>query len=535
MKKIFSSLLITAVACQYGMAQVKMNPAAVKYANTITVQDLSKHLHIIASDSLEGRETGERGQKMAADYIASSFAKSKLLRPAKVGDNTSYFQKFELEKRTWGEVYIKVNGKKKIFMQDFYTIGNFNIPKEVNADVAFAGFGIDEEKYSDYNTVNPTNRFVVIFGGEPIDADSNSLITGTQTPSAWASGWRKKAQTAREHGAKACFFVMNETDEEFYKNLNSYKDHISKPSLGFKKEEEDKFGVFFIPISMAADMLNAKEADLLKIKDPIVKQNPNKPRKKVKGIAVSSAEVSLKAEKTSKPVGTENVVGLLEGTDKKDEILVITAHYDHVGIIDSLIYNGADDDGSGTVAVMELAQAFSKAKEEGHGPRRSILFMTVTGEEKGLLGSEYYTENPLFPLSNTVANLNIDMIGRVDKKHEDNADFIYVIGSNMLSSELHKISEEANATYSKLELDYTYNDPKDPNRYYYRSDHYNFAKNNIPVAFYFNGVHEDYHKHTDEVDKINFEKMEKISRLVFYTAWELANRDERIKVDVVKQ
>ena len=195
----------------------------------------------------------------------------------------------------------------------------------------------------------------------------------------------------------------------------------------------------------------------------------------------------------------------------------------------------ADDDGSGTVALLELAEAFSAAKKEGKGPRRSVLIMPVAGEEKGLLGSQYYSKNPVYPIENTVADLNIDMIGRIDEKHEGNPDYIYIIGSNMLSTELHQINEQANTAFTKLELDYTFNKKDDPNQYYYRSDHYNFAKNNIPVIFYFNGVHADYHKATDTVDKINFQKMEKITRLVFYTAWELANREERIVVDGVNE
>ena len=200
-----------------------------------------------------------------------------------------------------------------------------------------------------------------------------------------------------------------------------------------------------------------------------------------------------------------------------------------------VIFNGADDDGSGTVAVIALAEAFAKAKKEGFGPRRSILFMTVAGEEKGLLGSSYYVEHPEFPLINTVCDLNIDMIGRIDEKHKNNPNYIYLIGSDKLSSDLHSISENVNKTYSNLELDYTYNDEKDKNRFYYRSDHYNFAKKNIPVIFYFNGVHEDYHKETDDVEKINFEKIEKISRFIFFTTWQLANRNERIKVDSNKK
>ena len=197
----------------------------------------------------------------------------------------------------------------------------------------------------------------------------------------------------------------------------------------------------------------------------------------------------------------ENVLGYIEGTDLKDELIIITAHYDHLGKHDSLIFNGADDDGSGTVATLEIAEAFMLAKKDGNGPRRSVLIMPVSGEEKGLLGSKYYTDHPIYPLENTVANLNIDMIGRLDDWH-DTANYVYLIGADRLSQELHDISETVNRKHIGLNLDYTFNEEDDPNRYYYRSDHYNFAKNNIPVIFYFNGVHEDYHRseeHTSEL------------------------------------
>ena len=230
----------------------------------------------------------------------------------------------------------------------------------------------------------------------------------------------------------------------------------------------------------------------------------------------------------------ENVLAYIEGTDLKEELIVITAHYDHLGIHEGKVYNGADDDGSGTVAAMEIAEAFMLAKKDGNGPRRSILVMCVSGEEKGLLGSKYYTDHPIYSLEKTVANLNIDMIGRVDDWHE-NGDYVYLIGADMLSQELHDLSEQVNEEFIGLELDYTFNAEDDPNRYYYRSDHYNFAKNNIPVIFYFNGVHEDYHKVTDTVDKIDFEKVQRIARLVFLTAWELANKEERIVVDKVEE
>jgi Zn-dependent M28 family amino/carboxypeptidase len=228
---------------------------------------------------------------------------------------------------------------------------------------------------------------------------------------------------------------------------------------------------------------------------------------------------------------SNNVLAFIEGSEFPNQVIIITAHLDHEGVKGKDIYYGADDDGSGTVAIMEMAQAFKLAFMDGITPKRSILFLHVTAEEIGLHGSRFYTENPVFPLENTVANLNIDMIGRIDKQHEGASNYIYLIGSNRLSTQLHYLSETVNTTYSNLDLDYTYNDPEDRNRYYYRSDHYNFAKHNIPVIFYFNGEHKDYHKPTDTPDKINYSLLEKRTKLIFATAWELANRKERIIVD----
>ena len=228
---------------------------------------------------------------------------------------------------------------------------------------------------------------------------------------------------------------------------------------------------------------------------------------------------------------SENVLAFIKGSEKPNEIIIISAHLDHLGVDkNGNINNGADDDGSGTVALLEMAQAFKTAKDEGFGPKRSILFLHVTAEEIGLQGSRYYIENPVFPIKNTIADLNIDMIGRSDKNHKD-IDYIYLIGSDRLSTELHYISEAVNAKFFNLELNYKYNDKSERNRYYYRSDHYNFAKKGIPVIFYFNGEHEDYHQPTDTPDKINYPLLEKRTRLIFATAWQIANQDERIVVD----
>lgn len=230
-------------------------------------------------------------------------------------------------------------------------------------------------------------------------------------------------------------------------------------------------------------------------------------------------------------VDSENVAAIIEGSEFPNEYIVISAHLDHIGTHEGEINNGADDDGSGTVAMMEIAEAFEQASLQGYNPKRSIVFLHVSGEEKGLLGSRYYVENPLYPLLQTVANLNIDMIGRLDPKRKDkDPKYIYLIGSDKLSQELHDISEAANQKYTQLKLDYTFNADDDPNRFYYRSDHYNFAKNSIPVIFYFNGTHEDYHRPSDTPDKINYPLLQKRTQLIFYTLWELANREERIQL-----
>ena len=239
----------------------------------------------------------------------------------------------------------------------------------------------------------------------------------------------------------------------------------------------------------------------------------------------------LNEKKNENLADSENIWAYIEGSEKPNEVIVISAHYDHVGVKNGEVYNGADDDGSGTVALLEIAQAFKIAKNEGHGPKRSVLILHVTGEEHGLHGSRFYSENPLFPMVNTITDINIDMIGRRDELHKDSNNYVYLIGSDYLSSDLYNICEAANKNYVNLFIDYKFNDRTDPNRFYYRSDHYNFAKNGIPSVFLFNGVHADYHKATDEVDKIEFDALTKRTQLAFAIAWELANRENRPVVD----
>jgi len=515
---------------QQAIPETASDPA-VEYARTITANDLLNHLRIIASDSLQGRGTGEAGQKMAADYIAYQFFDFGLQPPVSTahGPATGYFQPFTLVRQQLETAQLVIGGQELAFPAEFMPLGLGTADHSFRAPLVFAGYGLETERYSDYKGIDVKDKVVLIFAGEPTDKRGRSLVTGEKRNYSWREHYREKEQLALQKGARQVFFI-DEAGEIFGKNLSQYANYIRRSQLGFPIQREQSPNLsLFLSLPAAARALGISESDLLK--------QANRPVRKKKKLLSETPEtdVHLVVSRTEVPVETENVLGLVEGTDKKDEVLVITAHYDHLGTQGEVVYNGANDDGSGTVAVLELAQAFAQAKAEGHGPRRSILFMTFTGEEKGLLGSKYYTDYPVFPLENTVANLNIDMIGRTDDLHKPAngtvPDYIYVIGSDKLSSELHAINEEANRKHAGIGLDYRYNAPNDPNRFYYRSDHYNFARHRIPVAFYFNGVHEDYHQPTDDVEKMDFGRAERVTRLIFHTAWELANREARIRVD----
>lgn len=500
MKKFLLTAMLGGSCLLTAQAQ---DSTAIKFAETIKAEDLEMDLQILASDSLEGRETGTRGQKMAADYIKNQFQEAGL-KPA--GLNGTYYQPFMLEKRTWGDVYVKANDKVFNNFDEVIYYGNAHVPQEKTLETVFVGRG----RSQDYEGLDVKGKAVVIFDSED-------------------KGWRNKLKIAREKGAAAYIITSGADKGEFARTVNNARLFVDRPKLGFKEEEGEASNssiFFFTAPETAAEILGTK---LSKLDKAILKFEEGK-EKALRRIKPST--ISIKTERNVETIETENVLGMVEGTDLKDEIIVVTSHYDHLGVgPNGEIFNGADDDGSGTTALLELAEAFGKAKEAGNGPRRSILFMTLTGEEKGLLGSEYYVKNPVYPLDQTVTNLNIDMVGRVDLTHETKPDYVYLIGSDKLSTELHQLSEQINDTYVGLDLDYTYNDENDPNRYYYRSDHYNFAKNNIPVIFYFNGTHADYHKETDTIEKIHFELMEKRAKLFFHTAWELANRDKKVAID----
>ncbi len=499
-------------------------PTPADIAATITADELKRHLLILASDEMEGRETGTEGQRKAAEYLAEVFASMGL--PA-LGDDNSHLQRIFFKAEGWQQIELTINEKKYRHLWEYYAVPALNegvAGKQQFDEVIFLGYGIDDEKYSDYKNANVKGKAILIYDGEPVDAQGHSYLTGSSSLSGWSM--ERKLQAAKARGVAMVFVIDSKFKEnvaEMRRTLNSNRLRPAKAG----NPETDYAPNCHLSSETAKALLGERIHKVVKQRDKILKTG--RP-----GTAVVPAKIEIILQKEHRTLNGHNVLGFVEGIDPalKNEVLVVSAHFDHLGKRGDAVYYGADDNASGTSTVLEIAQAFAEAKRQGAGPRRSVLFLLVSGEEKGLLGSQYYAEHPLFPLENTIANVNVDMVGRVDEKHRDNPNYIYVIGADRLSTELHRINENANRTYTQLELDYTYNAKNDPNRYYYRSDHYNFAERGIPAIFYFSGTHEDYHRVTDTADKINFDKMVVVGRLVFHTAWELANRDKRIEVDV---
>ncbi len=528
MKKL--NILFVALFLVFHGEQVfsQKDSVAVRFANSITPQELSKHLYILAGDEFKGRDTGSPELRKAADYLAQYYQS---LGVAPCINGSTYFQNYPLKREKVASANIEFQAKTYNFKKDFYSFGGFTIEELKSEKVVFAGYGIDSKTYNDYANIDVKDAVVIVMNGEPVDKAGNSIFTGNNSRSEWSDDFRIKRDVAAKRGAKA-ILIVEENFDYILKRISYFLDE-PRMSLEYPMviQEESVLPYYFISPTMANEVLkNGRKKSIDFYKKRIQK------RKKSSSVALRGG-IKMTMQMEVERFNADNVLAFIEGSDPilKDEVVVISAHYDHVGEMQGKIYNGADDDGSGTVSAMEIGQAFQLAKLEGKGPKRSILILHVSGEEKGLLGSEWYSEFPIYPLEKTVCDLNIDMIGRVDDAHKDDPNYVYIIGSDKLSTELHILSEAANKTYTSLALDYTYNDPKDPNRFYYRSDHYNFAKNGIPVIFYFSGVHEDYHQPGDDPEKIMYEKMSKIAKLIFHTAWEVANRPTKLRVDVVNE
>jgi len=495
-KLLFPSLMMVA-----SLVMAQKNADADKYAKLIKGSYLKEKLSIIASDDFEGRETAMPGQKKAAAYIEAQFKKFGL----KPGNGDNYQQVFPVYRDSLVATKLTINGKDFKLDKD-YTTSIESILNKITAikEIVFVGYGLP----NDYNNLDVKNKMVLFLSGAP---------EGYKPPKGQELNIRRgptsrfaKTNTARNKEAIGVIEITT-----------TFPQKMASPLKGnmYVTKTESSFASISASVEIASALLG--KGSNLTIEDLIALE---------KGIYPTDAELIV--EKNTENFQSSNVIGLLEGTDKKEEYVVLSAHYDHLGKKGNVIYYGADDDGSGTTSVLQMAEAFSKAKQKGNGPRRSIIFMTVSGEEKGLWGSEYYSDHPLFPLEKTTVDLNTDMVGRVGSEYKgDTNNYVYVIGEDKLSTDLIKITDSINRT-AKLELDRRYNDLNDPNRFYYRSDHFNFAKKGVPIIFYFDGVHADYHTPTDTVDKINFDLMQKRVRLIFTTAWVMANREEMLKRDI---
>lgn len=498
-----------------------------KFAAGISANDLKPLVYALASDSMQGRETGEEGQRIAARFIAQQFKDAGLPPKADKG----FFQKILLQNESWKELGLKVGDQELRNRSDFYLYSAFNpdLPLLEVKELMFVGYGIEDEKYNDYGKADVEGKAVIFYSGEPMTTDGKSLITGSDYRSNWSLDWRKKVQLAKKKGAKLVFIIDSNFEENLKKNRKLLSTFGWKPASADSDTKSNAYvpNVFLSPSaakSILGDKASKAEAELTDLRGG----------EKFKPVKVK-AKIELRLDKESKTLEGSNVLAVIEGTDEKlkKEYVFVTAHYDHLGMSDStVIYYGADDNASGTAGVIEIARAFAEAKKQGIGPKRTVVCMLVSGEEKGLLGSKYYTEFPLFPLDKTTVDINIDMIGRIDEAHASNPEYIYVIGSDRISTELHNIGEMVNKEHTKLDLDYKFNAKDDPNHFYERSDHYNFAEKGIPIVFYFNGVHPDYHRPSDTPDKINFDVLAKRAQLAFHVAWECANRPFRIIADV---
>ena len=491
----------------------KLKESSKEYGKSITKEELKELLYVFSSDEFGGRGTPSKGQDLAIDFLKENYIDLGI-QPAR---KNTYEHEVFLQFDEKPNISLSINNKEFKYYTDYIAYNNGPDTSFSDTEIIYVGYGIDHKNYNSYDGLDVTDKVVLAIAGEPKNRRGNYFISGGKKKSEWSTRNEisRKKEAAAKNGAKALILINKNL---FKRYSNEYR--ISDNNMGEKR------------MSLASNMTNEKIQVLL-----FAEKNKNYLLQKNRKF------MNFSFDKNYNVFSANNIAALIKGSEYPDEYIVITAHLDHVGIQNGVVYNGADDDGSGSVGILEIAEAFSLAMKDGFRPKRSILFLHVTAEENGLLGSEYYTDyDPIIPLSKTMVCLNMDMIGRTESKRKETEpkDYIYIIGSEMLSDDLHNINKKANEENVKLNLDYRYNDPTSlvfesgryiENQYYYRSDHYNFAKYNIPSIFFFSGVHEDYHMPTDTADKILYDIYEKRIKLIFHTAWDLANADKRIELN----
>jgi hypothetical protein len=523
------SLLVPTMA--FGQ-KVQISAAERKMAEAITAGQLSSYLHFVASDAMGGRDTPSAGLDVTAEFIKMNLERWGFKG---AGDSGSFFQKM-------GMVRPKVNpaattatiaGKQYAHGTDF--LAAISAGSAQNARMVFAGNGwfVKSKGLEPLKNLDVKGKIVVISG--------EGLPRGMNFQQLRASGeqdvdWMDPASYARKNGAIGMITLATAATATNWERTRRQRETGGGYFVEKLRDPAVSFPGIMLSQKASEALLAGENTDLAKINS-----TSGEP---VQGFAFSDAKTASVTVTTDVDrVNTQNVVALWEGSDPvlKNEMVALGAHYDHVGTNpnapgEDKIWNGADDDGSGTVAVLAIAEALAKAKTR---PKRSVLLVWHAGEEKGLLGAEYFNKYPTVDIKNVIAQLNIDMIGRSKKEGDTkpvNKDLsgpnaVYVIGSEMMSSTLGAITKGTNDAFLKIGYDYKYDDPKDTNQFFFRSDHYHYAKNGIPIAFWFSGTHEDYHGAGDHPDKIDYQKMENISRTIFLTMWELTALKERPKVD----
>lgn len=479
------------------------------------------HLRFLASDELGGRYTLAPNFAIAARYLAAHL---EAYGYRGVGDKGGFLQSFDV-------VSIRPDAAKSSLeltsgdKTGTYGLGDFLLSRggargSAEGQIVFVGAGISSsaQKHDDYAGLDVKGKILFIAGGTPAGIDSSRLAENEQGEGA-----------ARAHGAVGVLQLAPERYAEFMRDKSFQERAAQRETVRLAKDGEGALPVLTLGPDLADKILYAGGMKLKSIYEAINEKDSLKPK-----VLNVSARMTVSVQ--TNRVTTQNVAGVLEGTDPqlKNEYVVFSAHYDHLKTSPKgEIYPGADDDGSGTSALLAIAHAMSLNR-----PKRSVLVIFHAGEELGLLGSQYNTDfAPAVPLNQLVVDLNMDMIGRSKPpgdqmkadEHLSDGNTVYLVGSNRISHELHEISEETNSQFQRLKLDYYYNDPNNPERIYYRSDHWNYAKHGVPIIFYFDGVHVDYHRPSDTVDKIDFNKMTQIARLVFETGWRIANLDHRLK------
>jgi hypothetical protein len=538
-------LLVTGCATQNSIQQITSTENLVEFRTQITPQFLQQHLEVIAHDSLEGRATGSDKIEVAANYIADFYSD---IGFTPMGDDGTYFQNYRLNAEyTDSLVYqtFRVNGADTLkYMHsvespeatgDFIRMFGGSVPQE--GDVVFAGFGVNdaERGVQHLNREDVQGNWVLIFEEIPHVVEGDTLVNPNIT------GNSRLRTILIEMDAAGILLVSDYSQSEFQELADMSANLMSQPSnisLAYlEQNEQSGFPKGFLQISpsMAATYLGLSSADELdQTKADLVQE--------ITDFSPQKTDFYLEYTPYDGPghMDAENVIAYFEGADPdmKDEAVVLMAHYDHVGVgapdeSGDGLYNGADDNGSGTTALMSIANALNEAKNQGYQPRRSILFLHVSGEENGLLGSRYYSDHPVIPIENTVTNFNADMIGRSDPENiqKGDTDYVYLIGGEIISSELDSLVQSANNLSVNMRLDRKYNDLQDSNQFYRRSDHWNFGRFGVPFVFFFTGVHEDYHRPSDTIDKINFEKLSRVSQLIYTSTIKVANYDGRPDVD----